>query len=839
MRDLSFAGGFSRLSLTALVLSLGALAAHADGRIRFTVFDSETKKPLTGAVIVLDPAETELSGVQYTTSDVGKAETGDLAAGVRGFRARATVDGVVYKELKGRVTILDNQDLEIDLELDRQGVIERTIKEDLQRLDTRTTSNYTFRDRKQLGLYPLGVGNSLSLEKLLRAVPGVASDSVRRLYARGSASGPTYSVDGFLLPPTVTGRSISYLMPDSLETIRTHVGGFSASQGSSASAFVETKLRPALPVSDDAPLSAMRDWRVNIMSFGTNEAAIQMAKVEPPSASGKSLGYYVTLGRRRTDNGLESPQPDVQNSNNDQSEIALAGKIELKQGDKLTDAAFFSIHDGRTGIGNRTGLDAQYFGVGQGYGFGGRGNEIDFPATPSENANFRSQRVLGNHVYQSDGHRLVAFQRKATLSEGTDATFTLGFATTGSKVNNFTERTFSNMNALPQDWSVEYLPTTRTRFDYVQVQADVKSVRKSGHHFGYGFLTRGQGGTESYQLAPQSQTAVNALRNIDPTLGAALTNFGTNGTTIPTLKIDRTGSYRAVYAEDTYRLKSGLRINGGLRLDSYDQSHSMDLIVRNGKTTFSAVSPRLNLLYEIPSQNAVVRTSFGQLVTLPGTGQGAIALNPVKPQTTNQLDLSVEKQLGNQLIKAGFYRKSNKDTIAYRQLVPGPQQMAFTTLNAGKSKGNGWELGYEYNPREFNPTPGALREPQGLSGFVGIAGNQTRFQQTGGDVIAPQDQGTTVTAGVGYRFVNGFSSGLSVYRGIGFAASALRGNRSPVSEVNFRLASPANFFYDRYGLEVGIENLFNGQGRYSLNDDFAGTRFQQGRRLSVSLFGRY
>lgn len=837
MRNSPLAGGIPRVALTALALSLTALAALADGRIHFTVYDSETKKPIPGAVIVLDPAETELSGVQYTTADTGKADTGDLAAGVRAFRARATVEGVVYKELKGRVTVLDNQDIEIDLELDRQGVIERQIKEDLQRLDTKTTSNYTFRDRKQLAFYPLAVGNGLSLEKQLLSVPGLSKDSVRRLHPRGEAGGPVYSIDGFLLPPTVAGRSIAYIDPSSLETLRTHVGGFSAWQGTGSGAFLEAKLRPAIPVNDETPLSAMRDWRVSVMGYSTTENAISLARVEPKGK--KTLGYYVQLGRRVTDNALESPQPDVQNSVNDGQELSLSGKVELKESEKTTDAAFFTIHDGRTGISNRTGLDAQYFGVGQGYGYGGRGNESDFPATPAEGANFRSQRVLGNQVYQNDAHRFVAFQRKTELGEGTKGVFTLGFASTGSKTSNFNARTFTNMNALPQDWSVEFLPTTRTRFDYVQAQGDVTSVKKSGHNLRYGFLAREQSGSESYKLAPQSQNAVNALRNIDPTLGAALTNFGAGGTTIPTLRIDRSGSYQSVYAEDTYGLKNGIRVNGGLRLDNYNQSHTLDLIARTGKTTFSAVSPRLNLLYEIPNQNAVVRTSIGQIVTLPGTGQGAIATNPVKPQTTDQLDLSVEKQLGNQLVKLSLYNKSNKDTIAYKQLVTGPQQMAFATMNAGKSKGKGWEMAYEYNPREFNPAPGALREPQGLSGFLGIAGNQTRFQQAGGEVVAPQDQGTTVTGGVGYRFVNGFSSALSVYRGSGFATSALRGVRSPISEVNFRLASPVNYFYDRYGLEFGVENLFNSQGRYSLNDDFAGTRFQQGRRLTVSLFGRY
>jgi hypothetical protein len=67
MRDVFLRRG----ALTALTLSVTALVAHADGRIKFSILDSETKKPIPGALIVLDPAESELSGVQYTADADG------------------------------------------------------------------------------------------------------------------------------------------------------------------------------------------------------------------------------------------------------------------------------------------------------------------------------------------------------------------------------------------------------------------------------------------------------------------------------------------------------------------------------------------------------------------------------------------------------------------------------------------------------------------------------------------------------------------------------------------------------------------------------------------------
>ncbi len=828
----------NRGALTALTLAIAALAAHADGRIKFTIFDSESKKPIPGALIVLDPAESELSGVQFTADADGKVTTAELAPGVRGFRARATVEGVVYKELRGRVTILDNQDLEIDIELDRQGVIERKIQEELLRLDSKTTSNYTFRDRKHFQFYPLGVGNTLSLEKQLKLVPGLAADSLRRVHPRGENNNLALSVEGLLLPPTVTGRSISYLLPETIETLKTHVGGFSPSQGSTSGAFLETKLRPAIASGEDEKLADRRDWRLSAMAFGSSEASLMVSKQNPKDASGKTAGYWVTAARRSTGNALESPQDYEQLANNNQNELALAGKYEVRQNLKTSSSAFFTVHDGTTDVANRTGLDAPYFGVGQGYGFGGLGNEVDFPSrTPGI---FNSQRILGNAVSQKDAHRLLALQHKTELGGGTRGVFTLGLSNTQAKVTSGTPNTVSPVNNLPADSSIEFLPTTKAAFNYTQLQADFTRANKKGNQeLGYGLLLRNQSGSESYKYVPQSQAALNALRNIgDAALGAALTDFGTSGTAVPTLGIDRSGTYTAAYVQNTFEFSNGLRVNAGVRADNYEQSQTLGLINRRGKTTFSQASPRVSALYSFPGQNLVVRTSFGQLVTLPGTGQGAISLNPVKPQTTDQLDLSVEKQLDLSLFKLSVYDKKHTDTIGYRQFVVGPQQMAFSTFNAGKSNSKGWELSWEYNPHELNPVPGQLRDPQGLNGFILLANSQSRFA-VAGDPPTPQEQGTTLTAGVGYHFESDFIGSLSLYRGSGLASSILRARRDAITEVNFKLTSPPNFFYKRYGMELSVENLLDGNGRYNFNSAFAGTRFQQGRRFTIGLFGQY
>ncbi|MGC4046602.1 MAG: TonB-dependent receptor [Armatimonas sp.] len=834
MRDVFLRRG----SLTALTLALTALVAHADGRIKFTIVDSETKKPVPGALVVLDPAESELSGVQYTADAEGKVTTGDLAPGVRGFRARATVEGVVYKELRGRVTILDNQDLEIDLELDKQGIKDVTIREELLRLDANTTSNYTFRDRKHFQFYPLGVGNTFSLDKQLRMVPGMAADSLHRVHPRGENNNLALSIDGMLLPPTVTGRSISYILPNTIETLRTHVGGYAPSQGTASGAFLETTLRPALANGYDDTLGETREWRVNGMGFRTLEGSLFLSKQNPKDAGGKSLGYWVTLGGRSTGNGLESPQDYEQLANNNQNELALAGKIELRRSSKSSSSAFISLHNGKTSISNRTGLDDSYFNAGQGYGYGGFGNEVDYPTDRA--GVFASQRALGNDVEQKEGHLVVGLQHRTDIGGGLRGVFSLGVTGTNGSVQGSWPGAINNVNMLPANSSIEFLPNTEASFTYTQLQADFSQSYQSPHDVRFGLLYRKQSGDEAYRYIPQSQAAVDALRNVsDPLIGAALTNFGPQGTSFPTLGINRSGDYFAGYLQDTYEFANGFRVNAGLRADGYSQSQNLDLISRSSRTTYSKITPRVNALYSFPGKNLVVRASFGQIVGLPGTGQGAIALTPVKPQTTDQMDFSVEKQLNINLFKASIYDKKISDTIAYGQFVTGPQQTAFSTMNAGRSTSRGWELSWEYNPHEFNPTPGQLRDPQGLNAFVLVAGNKSRFENGNTSLVTPQDQGTTITAGVGYHFVNDFVGSLSLYRGSGLASSALQGQRDSITEVNFRLSSPPAYFAHKYGLELTVENLFDGKGRYNFNSAFAGTRFQQGRRFAVGIFGQF
>ena len=107
------------------------------------------------------------------------------------------------------------------------------------------------------------------------------------------------------------------------------------------------------------------------------------------------------------------------------------------------------------------------------------------------------------------------------------------------------------------------------------------------------------------------------------------------------------------------------------------------------------------------------------------------------------------------------------------------------------------------------------------------------------DAYNDHDQLNTISGGLNYTFDNDWTTGLSVYYGSGFASSVLdedSGKRSSRTQVNFRVAK-ANLF-GNVGLSLEVENLFDQRALMNFQSAFSGTRFQQGRRILLSLNGK-
>lgn len=871
---------------TALCLLLPA-AAWADGQVKFKVVDSRSGKPLPGATIVITAGPRDLEDVEFKTAANGTVTTTGLDAGARKYKAIAiSVDGIGYKSIDGTITIIDNQTIEVELKLDPQGEVVKVINKKLVRIDTTDPSIYTFRDRGQLQYFPNAIGNRQSLAKSLSSVPGVVNDSMSRMHTRGEADGTVLRIDGIQLPSFLAGRAIQLITPDTLENVRFRTGNLGPEYGS-AGAVVDTTLRPSVSPSTNPLAPVHLDYAFGAEDFGGNSQTLtlshQIDALRPSKKGGyepnpnSRAGYLLNYSRRETNNLLESPQPQRQMSNNAGVSELLTGKFTYHLSPVSEASAFLLTGGGRTGIANRQGLDASYINRGQGYGFGGNLNRVDLPPVFIGDANAgnlksygASQELTGNDVSQSDNNQVYGLQLSRKFSSALSGKVSVLGSTTRQDTTN---RNPIAPAVLPVNHSIEYNSTVGLNFDQSQVQADFEYGKGGQHNYKFGFLTQSLDGTESYLFQPKSQTAATALQNINGFIGNNLRPDSLGNT--PTMLVGRTGGFSAFYLQDNFVPAERLRFNVGVRVENYEQTQNIRFASAdpratfNGKRSQSATSPRVNVLYNFPdtgtrigplklggTQPATLRVGFNRLFTPPGIGQGAVGTNqvgganplPVAAQTADQVDLSLEQQLRNQTVRLSTYSKDIDNTHGWQQMITGPQSGAYMMVNQGQSKVTGYEALYELKPHSLNPRVGdSLDEQPGVSGYVAYANSTAKYKNT--NVSLAHDQQQTLNAGVGYQVPNGGSYALSYSYGSGLQSSVVSagGKRSPINQLDFRIRSKPKFINNLHTLELGVENLTNSRNILSYNqgpiasaaNSFDGTRFQQGRRVVLTLSGKF
>ena len=209
------------------------------------------------------------------------------------------------------------------------------------------------------------------------------------------------------------------------------------------------------------------------------------------------------------------------------------------------------------------------------------------------------------------------------------------------------------------------------QYNQSQIQASLtKSATK--HNYKAGFIYDAQTGLESYQFTPQSQLALDALANIyqlgessiptNPFLPKGVTPTGSidalnnpvvtlagPGETFPTVYVNKSGYYGAAYVQDTWQESSRFTVNYGARYDAFHQGqHSASNQGYTNSTTLTTgeLSPRVNTAYSL-GRATVARVSYDKLFTQPPLAQGAIVGYSIKPETWDQYETSVEKQIGS------------------------------------------------------------------------------------------------------------------------------------------------------------------------------------------------
>lgn len=816
----------ARLGLVlAFSVSLSSVA-HADvvGRLKIKVLSAESEKPLAGAKILLTDSAGVRAPLTVTTGADGIALTPPLEN--RAWKL-TTSAGEFQKDTQSVTVVADaTTDVEVLLEPLKEKTIKITAERDRVRSGETTSAKSLSREAVQT--FPLTAGNRQSLTKAVRAVPGLAEDSVNQIHPRAEHSATSIYLNGFLLPGAFQGRAGQFLAPDALQTIDVITGGFAPEYGSETAAALNLTLR-------SGTLVPFRSLTMTGGSFGTGETSFTAGGQTGPE--GKKLGYLVNYTGRTTNNAIEAPQPDKQSRHNGQTSQTLFANFDydLSGAEKLS--LTVNTAPARTQIANRTGLGSKYVPVGQGFGYGGVKNASDGLA---------SQDALGQDIYQQDNNGFGTLQYRKQLNAKTTAVVTFGSSESQQDLLNNTPGNGASISSstLAADSSIEFHPTIKRTYNQSQLQANL-TVNEGKHTLKFGGLFSDQRGNESYQIVAGSQTALNALHELDARLvpaGGTMVGddyiLGSSSLT-PTLRVKRKGYYGAAYAQDTFKASEKLTVNYGLRLDSYRSEQTVDGAAGD-TVNVTDLSPRVNLAYTV-APKTVARASYNQLFSQPPLAQGALIGTGVLPQRVKMVETSLERQLPqNQTVKVAAYRKWFQNQLDTAILIPGTQIGVFSTVNISSgSFANGLELSYDKAPKNG----------VGLGGFFTWA-NAINKLIDGEEPYSDHDQLNTLSAGLTYGLRNGSSVALSGYFGSGAFSSPIvspldedvtldGGKRQARTEVNFRYSTGGKLLPNGLQADLSVENLLDSRSVMNFNSPFTGTRFQQGRRVLLSLTHKF
>ena len=860
------------LAVVALCCTSATSLADVVGRIHFNVKNAADEKPLANARILLKDSAKVHADVSLTTDAKGDATTSPLDA--RPWSA--TVDGEkpdVYETDNRTVTVVADTTTEVEvlLEPKKEKVRVITANKNLVSKSTTATTNTLTADR--IAEFPSTVQNPQSIQGLLLTNPGMVMDSVGQVHPRGEHSATTYFIDGFELPDVLMGRAGGLLLPDAMQSLDIMTGSYAPEYGGETAAILNINLKAGT-------IQPFRSAYLEAGSFNTMNGALMVGgqagrALGKPDSNGdvaRVFGYFLDFNARTTDNALQPTQPTDQMAHNLGQSQVYFGHFTYKANAKDDLSLTLNSAPAFTDVANRTGLPGSYAPYGQGYGFGGErdGNGNLAPGIAAMNPGalgtgtelLASQNALGQDDYQRDVNDFGVLNWRHTLSNQLTSLVSVSMIHSGQSILN--NNPSINLNNLPVDSSIEFNPTIVRNYHHEQAQGSL-TYNSGRHTVKTGLLYDGEEGNESYNLIPGSQLALDAVATLDPVLAPAGT-FASNGgkpvtdvngyqvynikagATSPTLNVSRSGFYSAGYVQDTWSITKKLTANYGLRLDWYKQEQNVP-----GQTGVDQanLSPRVNFAYQLASKT-VARASFNRLFVQPPLAQGEIIGQAIVPETINQYDISVERQIAkNQRAKLAYYAKNIRNQIDTGLLVPNTQIGVYSSVNFTDGDVHGVELSWDLIPRNnigfgsYASYTNSLAKPGGV--VDGVAGSLA-------PVYNDHDQLNTISAGVSYTWKNGASTALDLYFGSGLGSSGLSASnplnttntapRTANEHVNLVLSTGPKFFGavgkdGRGGISLTIANLFNDTSVINFNSGFSGTRFDQGRSVLLKVFGSF
>ena len=859
--------------------SVGSAFADVFGHLRLTVKAGQDGAGIPNAKITLHDTMNVRPDISLETDADGQVLSPPLEN--RDWEVKVEAGGTVL--VSQVVTVVAETVTDLDVVANTQPAVAGAKPNATVNLIRKAQSVIAaLRTKRFNDLFPLTMGSNFSLENVLRTVPGFTSGAAGQIFSRGDQALGAILVNGIRMPEGFFGQLGNDVAGNLIANVEAMTGGLPAEYAGLASSVINMNLRggtlqPKNGISLLGGTFATFDGSV-VLSGQTGH---QMGEPDANGRVARNLGYFINLTDRRTDNSIQSPQPNEQEANNNGRYNSFFGNFDWRPNEK-DQWNFLVNHTPRKfDVPNRTGLGESW--PSGGYGFGGY-----FDNRTRGNGGLQSQEELGIDESQEavTSFGLMTWRRRQDAN--TDWVFSFGASHVGNDLNNDSpaiegyedgnptrpasrsarlRSTFgrgvnddgwvstlggSGIN-LPFNSSQEFNPTiSRNNHSW---QAQGAFHRKSGgHDFKVGFFLDESKARESYHMVPGSILALDALIASDPKLAPGANpviigedEFGNpiqaidplgnpmyspTGEPVPTVRANMKRQNRSFFVQDDWKASGRFTVNYGARWDSFlgEQNLGMEDADKD------MLSPRVNMAYQY-DHRTVIRASFNRLFQAPPLVQGVmVGANP-KVARSDQYDLSFERSLGpTSAMKISAYHKKTKDQVYVKQLVEGLQNGPLSAVNFDNSDSRGIEISAQMQPIDG----------KGFSGFLTWTNALTKPHGMGSDGnpapdFLPTDQRNTITAGMNYMFANGANWALSWDFGSGLPSADVfdNGDRRQQSRMNFRFQSSQTTFGPFGGFQVDVENLLNSKTVIGFNSPVNGTRFQQARRITISAFSEF
>jgi len=813
-RPLSLSWRAGALLLAALVTP----AAHASGlgSVRFVIVDPITGKPTTGYVRVeTDSGQTVLSS---NGSETDAVETSGLKPTDRFGATPITIS-------LGASVVLVQRD-----QVPTKDITIRVTATRLMPNKAPGGGASTVRSKDDIAKFTSP--GQQDAKALTKGQAGVAEDSAGQAHVRGEHGDISYVVDGVPLPDTLSGRQGSVVVSSTIQSLEIITGGFAPEFGGLTAAVLNVTTLSSV---------AKAKTEYSLLGGSYDNYAGDLTSVGP---LGSKSSYVIDLNASRTRAFQEPQQPGDDDAHNKAATQSAFLRFRFTPSSKDAFSFTLSGNPADIDIPNRTGLPAKFQSVGQGYGlFGQRNADGTRPdATPgtlgSETILLPSQQKAGQDIVEKDITEFSTLAYTRHLRPGSDAQLALTLLHSGQDVTNDNPQV--SLSGLPVDSSIEFSPEAFRNVHHVQLNGSLNATWGK-HKPKIGFLYDDQSGVESYRLAPGSQLALNALAVMAPALapaGTASSELDVNGNPVftatgdvPTVVIQRKGYYAATYLQDTWTF-GRLVSNYGLRGDWYHQ----ELNGGEAKTDSFTLSPRLNFSYDL-NRRTQLHLAYNHLMNTPPIAQGALLGQIIEPEIFDQYDASLSRSLGRgQKVSLGYYYKQIEHQFDTGLLIPGSQIGIYNTVSLDKSGVHGVEFSYDI------AAPGGV----GWDGYFNYSYSAAKpkgFDNTGEpvDPYVDHDQRQTIGAGLAYTLKSGASAALTYQLGSGLASSVVppSEDRTPRDQFDLKLFSGNRLFGGKAGMTLDVQNLFDTREVINFQSAFSGTRFQMGRRISLSLTGKF